>query len=171
MREVCAHTKACLARLSEYRRRVFGLLLGLDPDVLRRRYWGVVENVMAFRQDAVRSGAPVPEPPVEIPVTGDLGLLPKERQNLLDIVDPKVVRRSAYRRRALRPADELAARQPVQECCQAVQIAQPQEMETQRLGPRQVAMAELRVVRRKAQLRVSPLPVLFSELDERQLAH
>jgi hypothetical protein len=35
------------------------------------------------------------------------------------------------------------------------------------LGPHQGAMAELLVLRRWAQLRVSPLPVLLSVLDER----
>jgi hypothetical protein len=133
MREACAHIKVCLARLSECLRRVFGLLLGLGPDVLRRRYLGVVENVMAVPQDAVRRDAPdlehfqdglAPELPVEIPATGDLGLLPKERQNLLDIVDPKAMRRSAYRRRALRRGDELTARQPVQEWRPTLQVAQ-----------------------------------------------
>lgn len=102
MREVCAHTKACLALLSVCLRRVFGLLLGLGPDVLPRRYLGVVGNVMAVRLDVVHQDALVPERfpdglapelPVEIPATGELDLLPKQRQNLLDIVDPRVVRR------------------------------------------------------------------------------
>src|ERR1700684_2985286 len=110
MREVCAHTRACLARLSECPRRVFGLLLGLGPDVLPRRYLGAAENVMAVRRDGVRPDAPDPERcqdvlarelRVEIPATGDLGLLPKERRNLLEIVDSKAVRRGAYTRRVL----------------------------------------------------------------------
>jgi hypothetical protein len=93
-----------------------------------------VENVMAVRQDAVRWDAPVPErcpdglvpePPVEIPVTGDLGLLPKECQNLLDIVDPKLVPRLAYTRQVLRPSDELPVRQSVREYCRTLQVAQP----------------------------------------------
>lgn len=77
---------------------------------------------MAVPRDAVRRDAPdlerfpdglAPELLVEIPATGDLGLLPKERQNLLDIVDPKAVRQPAYRRQALRRGDEPAV--PVQE--------------------------------------------------------
>jgi hypothetical protein len=92
---------------------------------------GVVENVRAVRRDVLaperRPDELVPEPPVEIPATADLGLLPKERPNLLDIVDPRAVCRSAYRRQALRPDDELTVRQPLQ-------AARPKEMETQRSG-------------------------------------
>jgi hypothetical protein len=44
-------------------------------------------------------------------------------------------------------------------------------VETQRLVPRQVALAELLVARRSAQLRASPLQVLLSVPDGRQLPH
>ena len=132
--------------------------MDLGPDVPRRRYLGAVENVMAVRRDAVCPDAPdlehfqdelAPGPPVEIPATADLGLLPKERQNLQDTVDPKTLRRWAYTRRVLQPGDELAVRQAVQEWCrQTQQVAQPKEMKTQRLEAHRAALAELLVVRR-----------------------
>jgi hypothetical protein len=124
MQEACAHTKVCLARLSECLRPAFGLRRGLGPDVLRCRCLGVGENVLA-----VRRGAAPPrdvlarEPLVEIPATGDLGQF-QQRQNSLDIVDPKAVRPQACRRRALRPVDELPVRQTVLEWCQTLLVAQ-----------------------------------------------
>jgi hypothetical protein len=132
MRAACAHTKACPARLSEYQRQVSGHPRDPARDDLHRRYLGAGENATAVRRGAVHRDALgperspdglVPEPPVEIPATGALGLLPKERQNLLDIVDPTVARRWAYGRRSLRPGGELG-HQPVQERCQALQVAQ-----------------------------------------------
>jgi hypothetical protein len=102
MQEARARIGACLARLSECLRRVFGLRRGLGPDVLHHRYLGVVGNVRLVHRDVVHQAVLVPERfqdglapelRVEIPATGGLGLLPKERQNLLDIVDPRALRR------------------------------------------------------------------------------
>jgi hypothetical protein len=133
MQEVCAHTKVCLARLSECLRRVFGPRRDLAQGVLRRRYSGVVENVMAVHRDAVRRDVLVPkrcrdgldpEPRVENPATADLGQLPKERQNFLEIVDPRAFRWSIYRRLALQPDDEPAVRQSTPERCQTLRVAQ-----------------------------------------------
>jgi hypothetical protein len=145
MRAAYAHIKVCLVRLSECPRPVFGLQRDLAPDDLHRRCLAAEESVMAVLLDAVRRDVLVPErfqdgparePLVEIPVPDDLAPLQMVRQDLLDIVDLKPVRRQACTRQVLRPVDELPMPQPDQEQCRTSQVEQQKKMETQQLGPR-----------------------------------
>jgi hypothetical protein len=134
MREACAHTKACLARLSERLRRAFARQQDLGQGDLRRRCLGAAESVLAVRPDAVHRDVLVPERSLDEPaqerlgeilVTGGLGLLQMGLRNLPDIVEPTAPLRSACAFLALRPGDWPTARQPVQASFLALQAGQP----------------------------------------------